>query len=281
MAGLLDGLAGLGLGNLEGADIFAEEKKETAKASAKVAAPVKTVEEIDLIYDKEYACPVCSKKFVAKIMKTSKAKLISNDADLRPRYEGIDAGKYDVLLCPKCGYAALGRYFPNILPAQVKLIKENISSKIKLNKYEDETYSYTQALERYKVALANAVVKKSKISEKAYICLKTAWLLRGEREELEANEVISTKIDSIARQEDEYLKNAYTGFIEARAKESFPIAGMDQTTLDYLLAQLSYRFGEYDNSMRLVGAILTSACSERIKDKARTLKDQINAAKKQ
>ena len=48
-----------------------------------------------------------------------------------------------------------------------------------------ELYTYDEALERYKVALANAIVKLAKPSEKAYICLKTAWLLRGKGEKLD------------------------------------------------------------------------------------------------
>lgn len=279
MAGLLDGLASLGLGNLESADIFAEEKKNVSRPEQKVAV-VKTVEETDLIYDKEYVCPVCNKAFIAKIMKNGKAKLVGTDPDLRPKYEAIDSGKYDVLMCGRCGYAALARYFPTVLPAQAKLIKENISSKIKLTKYDDPTYGYPQALERYKIALANAVVKRAKVSEKSYICLKTAWLLRGQREELEAKGVTGAEIESLANQEEEYLKNAYSGFVEARAKESFPIAGMDTTTLDYMLAQLAFKFGDYDSSLKLVAGIITSPCNERIKNKARDLKEQINNAKK-
>lgn len=280
MAGLLDGLSGLGLGNLEGTDIFAEEKKVTQKAVEKKVVVAKTISEDELIYDKDFDCPVCNRKFSAKIMKSGRAKLVGTDFDLRPRYEGIESAKYDVLLCPKCGYAALGRYFGNILPAQAKLIKENISTKVKLNKYNDPVYGYEQALERYKLALANAVVKKGKISEKSFICLKTAWLLRGQREELIEKEGESLATESLERQEDEYLKNALSGFLDARMKEAFPIAGMDTSTLDFLLAQLSFKFGQYDDAMRFVGGLLTSPCNERIKNKARELKEKIQAVKK-
>lgn len=115
--GILSGLGSLGLGGLEGMDIFEEEEKKEKMQTA--AEPAK-VEEKDLIFDKTFSCPVCEKEFPAKIMKSGKAKLLGTDADLRAKYDGIDPVKYDVELCPFCGYAALTRYFPKITPTQVK-----------------------------------------------------------------------------------------------------------------------------------------------------------------
>lgn len=276
MAGLLSGLSGLGLGNLENMDIFAEEQKKDDKKEAQ-ATP--KVEEKDLIYEKTFECPVCGESFTSKIMKTGKAKLLGTDADLRPRYEGIDANKYDVELCPKCGYAALGRFFGGLTAGQIKLIKENISKSVRLHVYKDEIYTYEEALERYKLCLANAVVKHAKASEKAYICLKSAWLFRGYTEHLESEEnTDKVKLAEYKKQEEVYLLNAYNGFIEARKSEGFPMCGMDEMTVDYLLAELATHFKKYDVASKLVATILTSpSANARIKDKARNLKEEILA----
>lgn len=278
--GLLSGLGDLGLGGLEGMDIY-EEEESKEKAAAAVAAPPK-IEEKDLIYDKVFTCPVCGKEFGAKIMKSGKAKLIGTDMDLRARYDGIDPVKYDVELCPACGYAALSRYFTALSGAQVKLIKEKICTGVHVKAYEGETYTYEHAFERYKLALACAVVKKSRASEKAYICLKSGWLVRGWRESLQEDAKANAKlIAELAKQEEEYLQNAYKGFVEARKSESFPMCGMDETTIDYLLAVLAARFKKYDIASRLVSSILTSSTANaRTKDKARDLKEQIIAEMK-
>lgn len=274
--GLLSGLGGLGLSGLEGMDIFEEE--EAKKKVAEAAAPPK-VEEKDLIYDRNFTCPVCGTEFSAKIMKSGKAKLIGTDMDLRAKYEGIDALKYDVELCEACGYAALSRYFTNIGSAQAKLIKEKVSTNVHITQYQDEVYSYEQAFERYKLALVCAVVKKSKASEKAYICLKSGWLLRGWRESLQESGKGNEKlIGELEKQEDEYLQNAYKGFVEARKSETFPLCGMDEVTVDYLLAVLAARFKKYDVASRLVSNILaSSSANARMKDKTRDLKEQILA----
>ena len=276
MVGFLSGLEKLGLGNLEMADIYEDTHKGDKMTKEEILLPA--VNEKDLIYDKSYECPVCSQKFTAKIMKTGRARLLGKDQDLRPRYDGIDSLKYDILMCPICGYAALMKSFPIIGTKSIKAIQEKISMNVCLKTYHNEIYSYEQALERYKLALACAVVKHSKNSEKAFICLKNAWLLRGYAESLENSEQNKAKIQSIKAEEEEYLQNAYHGFIEALKLEDFPMCGMDEMTMNYLLAVMSIHFKKYDIASRMVAAILTSStANSRIKDKARDLKDQILA----
>ncbi len=275
MAGIFSGLESLGLGNLTGSKLFEKDDKGKKKVAVEKAAPV-VLEEKDYIFDKTIECPVCETKFTAKVMKNSKAKLLSSDLDLRQKFEGVDAVKYDAIRC-SCGYSALSRYFPTIMPTQVKAIRENICMRVKVTPQTGETYSYEEAIERYKLTLACAVVKNAKASEKAYICLKSAWLLRGYQEYLQSKgELTEEKKDELFAEEKEYLKNAYEGFVAARGSENTPIAGMDEWTVDYLLAALAFELEDYEMSSRLIAKIVTSnAASSRMKDKARELKDMI------
>ncbi|MCM1045487.1 MAG: DUF2225 domain-containing protein [Candidatus Gastranaerophilales bacterium] len=277
MAGLLSGLGGLGLKNLANADIYAENDEKEEKEVKPQVKEAPTVLEKDMIYEKTFECPVCNERFSSKIMKTGKAKLIGSDWDLRPKYEGIDSTKYEVILCPHCGYAALSRFFSNMTSVQAKLIKEGISKNVKLKAHQGEIYTFEEAFERYQLCLANAMVKRAKASEKAYICLKSAWLVRGYQESEEG----ADKLEELKATEEDSLLNAYNGFEEALRSENFPICGMDETTMNYLLAQLAMHFKKYDVASKLVGAILTStATNARMKDKARDLKEQILAALK-
>ncbi len=275
--GLLSGLADLGLGNLENIDIYEEPEKKDNTVKAAVEEKGTEIQEKDLIYDKSFECPVCSHKFTSKITKTGKARLLGTDRDLRPIHEGVDVQKYDVILCPKCGYAALMRYFPHMTSVQAKMIREQISKNVHLHEYKDETYSYPEALERYKLALVNAVVKRAKNSEKAYICLKMGWLLRGYAESLKAEDKTSAEeLKELYAQEENDILNAYKGFAEALKTESLPLCGMDETTVDYLMAALGIRFKEYENASRLVAKIITSpSANTRTKDKARELKEEL------
>ena len=214
---LLSGLESLGLGNLEGLDIYEDPHKDEKKQE-EAAAP----KEEDMLFDKSYTCTVCDKDFKVKMVRSGKAKAMAADQDLRPRYEGIDVLKYDVVSCPYCGYTGLSKYFSYLTPAQRKAIKENICSSYKPKKVDPDKkiYTYEDAMERHKLALVNAIVKHGK------------------------------------------------------ASESFPICGMDEMTVDYLLATLAMRFEEYETAAKLLGSIVTSrTANARIKDRAHDLKD--------
>jgi uncharacterized protein (DUF2225 family) len=273
MAGLLSGLGDMGLGDLENLDIFGDDKKNGESAQSK--AP--KINEKDLIYDLNMECPVCGKKFTTKVVKTGKAKLLRTDLDLRLIFEGIDTGKYDVPRCPICGYAALHRFFRVVTDTQARWIKEAISMKVTIKEHSGDIYTYEDAMERYKLALACAVVKRSKDSEKAYLCLKSAWLLRGYQEYLQdSGEDHQEQLQKLAAEEMNYLKNAFEGFVTARSKERPPFCGMDEITTDYLIAVLAYRFHKFEVASHLISGILVStAANNRMKEKTRDLKDMV------
>ena len=286
MAGLLSGLEQFGLGNLENMDLY-EKKKEEKGADGKPAAPV--VQEQDFLFDKTFTCPICDGEFKARTVKIGKAKLQGSDLDLRPRYEQIDLLKYDIIMCPMCGYASLSRFFKFVTSPQAKNIKEKISATFKPQNDTREIYTYDEALERYKLTLVNAIVKQAKPSEKAYICLKTAWLLRGKAEHLDKNlPDYEEQKKQCEAGENDFLKNALEGFLAARQTESFPMCGMDEPTVDYLIAVTAMRFEQYDLSSRLITGILQSpTANPRMKDKARDIKEMLmqkikqkNAARK-
>ena len=273
--GLLSGLSNLGLGKLEGADIFEEEKKPEPKPveKPKEEAPF---DENDVLFDKSAECPVCGKGFSYRAVRTGKARLLGQDQDLRPRYDKFDPNKYDVVVCPYCGYATLTRYFTSLPAAQVKLLREGIVGKVH-GVANNPILSYDDAIQRYQLALASSIVKRAKDSEKAYVCLKMAWAVRGKKETLPADTPDrEAALAELEKDENEALQTAFEGFVNARQKESFPIAGMDEITIDYLLAVLSARFGKYDVAQKMIASILLSkTANNRIKDRARDLKEQV------
>lgn len=271
MAGLLSGLEQFGLSGLENMDLYEKPKKKEEQE----APPV--MQEQDFLFDKTFTCPICDHEFKARTVKIGKAKLVGTDMDLRPKYEQVDLLKYDIIMCPQCGYAALSRYFKFLTSPQAKRIKETISKNFKPITEHKEIYTYDEALERYKLTLANAIVKMAKPSEKAYICLKTAWLLRGQGESLDKNDAeYEAKKKKIDTEEMEFLKNALDGFLAARQSESFPMCGMDESTVDYVISVIATRFEQFDVASKLISQIIASpGTNPRMKDKARDLKEQI------
>lgn len=278
MDNLFSGLEAFGLDKLSGVDIYDNEKENTAAEEA-VAKPV--FSEADYVYDKTYTCPVCDKEFKSKVVKYGKIKLESLDSDLRPVYQNMDPLKYDAIVCPYCGYAVLSRFFKFMTSTQADLIKKNISVAFKGLQETGDILTYDEAIARHKLALLSSVVKKAKTSERAYTCLKTAWVIRGKAEKLPTNlPDYQAQKESLEKEELDFIAKAYDGFCEAFSKEAFPMCGMDEVTIMLLLAELARKIGKYDEASRWVSRILVSReAKDRIKDKAREIKEWIRVNK--
>ena len=278
MKNIFAGLESLGLKGTDKVDVFEEKTEEKAHEQAEHQEKKKEVTEEDLLFEKSYTCPVCDNEFKSKMVRTGKVRLAGADSDLRPKYMGVDALKYDAVLCPKCGYAALNRYFNFIMARQADNIKEQISKTFTYEDKEDKVYDYDDAIMRHKLALLNTVVKNGKNSERAYTCLKLAWLYRGKREMLlQQEEHDKDEVIQLATEEKELLTNAYEGFESAFSREDFPMCGMDQYTLLYLLAELARRIGDNEAAARHVSKVLVGKnVQKRIKDKAVDLKEKLH-----
>ena len=281
--GLLSGLEKFGLEQMDTTNLFEDEKKPKAEQQGQADAPKKEKHlETEFLLLKSIRCPVCDHVFRTRLVKTGRVKRLEPDFDLRPRFAYIDTNKYDVSSCPKCGYTAINRYFSHITSGQVKLIDQGVHSKFKANTLvnaEDvlEAYTYEEAIEYCKLALYCTMVKRGSTSEKAYECLKLSWLYRGWREKLESEGTNDRELlSNVKEEEDAYYKQAYAGFMKAIASESFPMCGMEESTVNILLANMAFKLEKYDASSKLVSAILASRVASRsVKDRAMTLKEEI------
>jgi len=283
--GLLSGLEKFGLGQDGDLDITKDEKSAKKGGAIKKGTVAQVVEEKDLVLDKVVQCPVCDKKFHTLTVKTGKAKRMEPDPDLRPNFQGIDTVKYDVVLCPNCGYAAMPKDFVHLTTGQMKWIRQQISEKFTPLKDEvKETYTYDEAVDRFKLALVSTMVKKGKMSEKAYICLKIAWLRRSQYETIKDNTPENLKKkEEVKKEWDGFYRQAYDGFVKASETEMPPYCGgMDSNTLEFMLANMAMYFKDYGAASKLVSRLLTSPNSnQRVKDKCLDLKEQITAGVKE
>ncbi len=281
--GFLDGLKKFGFGDIEEDEIFDDPKEKEAKEEQPVPKKkVVPLNEEGMLFDKSYTCPVCDNVFTSKTVKTGKARAKSQDIDLRNVYGEIDPIKYDVITCPDCGYSALAKYYGKLTKFQIDEIKSRICANYQRKDFGGTTYSYEEAFSRYELALATAMARKSKNSEKAYLCLKMAWLKRGEAEHLDptASDYEAKKKESMELETD-LLKKAFDGFTRARQNETPPIAGMDSNTLDYLMAALGIETCNYDVASKLIGNLIVSrTASPRLKEKAKDLKEILSQKKK-
>jgi len=274
--GLFSGMDKFGLGKYKDTKNIIEDKNvvsATKAAEAPIEQRTPEEREAEVLFDKRFTCPVCDVSFSAKCVRAGKIKIIDKDIDLRPIYEFMDPLKYDVITCDKCGYSSLSRYFGKLSTRQMKTIREQVGMSFRGIDSDMELYSYDDAIARYKLALICSMVKQAKNSEKAYTCLKLAWIIRGKRLTLDSK---SNEFKELYKDEMECISNAYEGFIRAFSNEQLPIAGMDESTLKYILSDMARKLKKYDESIKLLGDVITSkSTNSRLKDEALKLKEII------
>lgn len=273
--GIFSGMDQFGLGKLDDIDIISKPSapKRVIPNDTPVEIPKK---EEDFIYDKHYKCTVCDRPFSAKCVKLGKIKMIKQDTDLRPVYEFMNPAKYDVVSCPFCGYSSLSRFYGKLSTRNMRDIREKIGYKFEgLDDNAGDIYSYDDAIVRHKLAVLCSVIKNAKNSERAYTCLKLAWIIRAYRETLPAD---SPKQKSLREDEKECLANAYEGFCLAISNEDYPIVSMDENTIQYILADIARQLGRYEESARLLAKVLISkTIKKRLKEQALDLKELLKA----
>lgn len=281
--GILSGLEKFGfktsqLKDIEERDTSQGKKEGSAGAAQQTQAP--QLSETDFLMDKTVLCPICDQKFTVKAVRNAKLRRKASDADLRPNFEGIDTLKYDVWICPHCGYGAMIRFFEHISTAKAKLVRQEVCGQFQnFEEPEGDTYTYDYAVDCYKLSLLSTIAKRGAMSEKAYTCLKIAWMRRSQLESMTEDDAKTIEKKALYRQEfEQYYHEAYEGFMKAVESEVPPFCGMDSSTVEYILANMAIYYKQYDAVSKLVGRLLTTpGTSKKMKDLCLDLKDEIMA----
>ena len=215
---------------------------------------------INHLFDKQVICPVCDAHFKVKTVKSKSPRVMAKDSDFFVRYSVINPYFYDVCICNSCGYAAMKSDFENLKVHKRELVLSNVTPKWKPREYPD-ILDEKLAIERYKLALLNAVLIDLPDSTKAMISLKIAWINR---------------LLNDTTQETLFLKQALEGFTDAYTKESFPLYGLQRDSLMYLLGELNRKLGDYKTALLWYSkTIVSTNSSYKVKEMARIGKDLI------
>ena len=215
------------------------------------------------LFDKQVICPVCDSHFKTKTVKSKSPRVMAKDSDFFVRYSVVNPYFYDVCICNSCGYAAMKSDFEKLKSHKKELVLSNVTTKWKPREYPD-ILDEKLAIERYKLALLNAVLIDLPDSTKAMISLKIAWMNR--------------LLDDTT-QETLFLKQALDGFSDAYIKEIFPMYGLQRDSLMYLLGELNRKLGNYQNALLWYSkTIVSTNSSYKVKEMARIGKDLIKNA---
>jgi len=219
----------------------------------------------DFIYEKSYVCPVCNFHFKSCTLRYGKVRIKSIEFDLRPIYTSIEPMFYDIVLCEGCGYATAAEGFDKVSKKEAEKVLSEITPQFRPIPYPKEP-TIEMAIDRYKLALLNAVVRQGRDGERAYLCMKLTWLYRLKGEEF--------------LNERKFATLALRGFTSAIRDESPPIMGISESAVMYIIAAFSTFMGDKSGALKILSNLLVSkATSNRLKNRARDLKDTITSMK--
>lgn len=187
------------------------------------------------LYDKKIDCPICKDEFHTKRVRASRLRLIHRDEDFLSHYNLENPIKYNVVVCPNCGYAAYNDEFENIGKNKIPLILKNISSRWKKRSFGN-VRDLDEAIETYKLALINYNVLGKTNLELANILLHIAWLYRLKEEEHE--------------EELRFIYLAKEKFINAYESDSLAATNMNDSKLSYLIGELSRRLSNREEALK-------------------------------
>lgn len=197
---------------------------------------------VEGLYNKEVVCPVCSQKFQATKVKARACKVKSRDSDFCVHYEGINPILYDAWVCENCGYANQSEKFEEITQSEADILRKKPLPKWKKHSLSGERDVDT-ALEAFKLVLISHDFRGAKASEFAKVCLRIAWLYRYKGDSEEEAKFISHALD--------YYKQAYE-------KERFPVDKLDESTCEYMIGELSFRAGNYNEAVKWFSRLIGS-----------------------
>lgn len=196
----------------------------------------------DNLYNKEVVCPVCSEKFLVTKVKSRACKVLKRDSDFCVHYEGINPILYDAWVCENCGYASQADKFFEITPKEADILKSKLMPRWKKRSLNGERDIET-ALEAFKIVLISHQLRKAKSSEMAKICMRIAWLYRYKGDDEEESKFIG------------FALKHYTDTFE---KEKFPVDKLDEYTCMYIIGELCFRSGRYDEAVKWFSRLIGS-----------------------
>ena len=215
----------------------------------------------------EKTCPICGKK--TRVVKT-RARLIATESerDFCVHYKDFNPYYYTIWVCENCGFAADEKRFLAVMPERRKKKVQDFLQGRKIGFLFTEERSHAEAVASFKLAIFFSELIGAPLANRGGLYLTLAWLFR-ETEEWDKEEPV--------------LRKAVDIYDESLMTERYPIGGLTDTTVIYLIGALYYRLGDIEKTTQYLSRIISdndSRIQERkVFEKARDLWQDVRAAK--
>lgn len=217
----------------------------------------------------EKKCPVCGE--TTRVVKV-KSKLLAErtDEDFCVHYKDFNPYFYKIWFCEHCGFAADEKTFLGSIPLTHKRkIQEFLNSR-KLGLKFVEERQVPDAVASFKLAIFYTELTGQSLAKRAGLYLELGWIYRASEEK---------------EREDEMLERAISLYDRSLMTERYPINGLSDNTVIYLIGALYYRLHDFEKSTQYLSRIIGD---QRIRDedivlykRARDLWQRVREEKKE
>lgn len=217
----------------------------------------------------EKKCPICGE--TTRVVKV-KSKLLAErtDEDFCVHYKEFNPYFYKIWFCEHCGFAADEKTFLGSIPLMHKRkIQEFLNSR-KLGLKFVEERQVPDAVASFKLAIFYAELTGQSLAKRAGLYLELGWIYRASEEK---------------EREDEMLERAISLYDRSLMTERYPINGLSDNTVIYLIGAIYYRLHDFEKSTQYLSRIIGD---QRIRDedivlykRARDLWQRVREEKKE
>ena len=185
-------------------------------------------------------CPICGES--TRIVKTkSKLMVEKTDEDFCVHYKGFNPYFYKIWFCEHCGFAADEKTFLGTMPSLHKKKIQEFLAQRKLGIQFVEERGIPDAVASFKLAIFYAEMTDQPLARRAGLYLELAWIYRADGEQDKENEMMQ-------RAADLYDTSLMT--------ERYPINGLSDNTVVYLIGAIYFRMQDYEKSTQYLSRII-------------------------
>ncbi|MBP8598824.1 MAG: DUF2225 domain-containing protein [Selenomonas sp.] len=185
-------------------------------------------------------CPICGES--TRIVKTkSKLMVEKTDEDFCVHYKGFNPYFYKIWFCEHCGFAADEKTFLGTMPSLHKKKIQEFLAQRKLGMQFVEERGIPDAVASFKLAIFYAEMTDQPLARRAGLYLELAWIYRADGEQDKENEMMQ-------RAADLYDTSLMT--------ERYPINGLSDNTVVYLIGAIYFRMQDYEKSTQYLSRII-------------------------
>ena len=205
--------------------------------------PQDSGQEMEILYDKKYDCPLCGAALTSKKIRSRFIKPLKMDTDFCQVFspEQPNPLHYYVIICPGCCY---GFYEDSSrIPGNVReeLTRQLDSWQLVHTKSYCGERSLYDVIETYRLALTLAETIHEISINQAGLNIRLAWLFRSQQDRV--NEM-------------KYLSEALRHYEQSYYNGDFVKTNTTEIQLLYLIGELSRRLKNYAEAIRFFGMVI-------------------------